>query len=597
MEKNRKQVSSTALKLTLKRYLMEMWKLKQYYIPALLLPGIGTVLALFAPALIVSAMLSHYQEFGAIDQQSLLRYIALFSVVWFSGEMLWRASEWFNARGQYRSLKNLYLQALDELLMQDISFFNNNFAGSLTKRALDYARNFEDFADKLGKNLFNLIIAFLFSFVVLWQFSPWISFALIVCFAITLRGSLYFLRRRMPIVLERNQAGNKAAGTLADIIANIFTVKVFGRERDEHNNYQKDISVFSDLQLLSWRVWNEKHDMFVSPMYVMTNALGLMLAVYFGQRYGVSSAAIFVTFNYFGRISKSLWELGPLYQQLERQVSDAAEHVQAIMEKPLISDKKNAKRLTVESASITFTDVTFRYNDSKADDTLLHKFNLAITPGEKIGLVGLSGGGKTTITKLLLRFMDINDGSIQIDGQDIAEVTQESLRKAIAYVPQEPLLFHRTLAENIAYGKPDADQATLRHVAKMAHASEFIEGLPEKYDTFVGERGVKLSGGQKQRVAIARAMLKDAPILVLDEATSALDSESEGLIQDALWKLMENRTAIVIAHRLSTIQKMDRIIVLDKGKITEEGSHKELLKKNGTYAKLWAHQSGGFLDE
>jgi ATP-binding cassette subfamily B protein len=211
--------------------------------------------------------------------------------------------------------------------------------------------------------------------------------------------------------------------------------------------------------------------------------------------------------------------------------------------------------------------------------------------------VGHSGSGKTTFTRLLLRFSDIDGGQILIDGQNIAHITQDDLHRHIAYVPQEPLLFHRSIAENIAYGKDEADEATIKKTAELAHAAEFIDNLPKGYETLVGERGVKLSGGQRQRVAIARAMIKDAPILVLDEATSALDSESEKLIQSALWKLMQGRTAIVIAHRLSTIQKMDRIVVLDNGKIVEQGSHQELLKKNGTYAALWAHQSGGFLED
>lgn len=596
MTKMTDRVSREALKLTLKRYANEYTKLKRYYIPAFVMPGIGSILALFAPTLVVSSMLTHFQKFGSIDQQSLLRYIAIFSLIWFSGEMLWRASEWFNSRGQTKSMQNLYLEALDELLLQDISFFNNSFAGSLTKRALDYARNFEDFTDKIGKNLINLVVIFIFSFIILWQFSPWISLALVFCFIVTFRGSLYFLKKRMPVVLERNRAGNKAAGTLADIIANIFTVKMFGKEKYEHEKYAKDINHFTKLQLESWRIWNEKHDMFISPMYVLTNAIGLILAVYFGQRYGIESAAIFVSFNYFGRISKSLWELGPLYQQLERQISDAAEHVQAIMHPPLIQDIENAKKLIASTGKIQFKEVVFNYSDSNSSN-LFDNFNLTINSGEKIGLIGHSGGGKSTITKLLLRLMDVNSGSILIDDQNIANITQSSLRNQISYVPQEPLLFHRTISENIKYGRSDALDGDIITASKHAHAHEFIEDLPNGYNTPVGERGVKLSGGQKQRIAIARAMLKDAPILVLDEATSALDSESETLIQDALWKLMEGRTALVIAHRLSTIQKMDRIIVLDKGKITEEGSHKDLLTKNGVYAKLWAHQSGGFIDE
>jgi ATP-binding cassette subfamily B protein len=245
---------------------------------------------------------------------------------------------------------------------------------------------------------------------------------------------------------------------------------------------------------------------------------------------------------------------------------------------------------------VTFKDVTFTHDG--ADDALFQDFNLSIAPGEKVGLVGHSGSGKTTFTRLLLRFSDIQGGEILVDGQNIAGVTQDDLRSRIAYVPQEPMLFHRTISENIGYGIAKPDMKKVETAAKLAHADEFIQLLPKGYDTLVGERGVKLSGGQRQRIAIARAMLKDAPILLLDEATSALDSESEVLIQDALWKLMEGRTAIVIAHRLSTIQKMDRILVLEDGKVIEQGSHKQLLKKkNGVYAKLWAHQSGGFIDD
>jgi ATP-binding cassette subfamily B protein len=266
-----------------------------------------------------------------------------------------------------------------------------------------------------------------------------------------------------------------------------------------------------------------------------------------------------------------------------------------LTQKSSVEDPRVPEPLAIRTGAIQFRDVTFIH--SGADDALFEKFSLSIEPGEKIGLVGHSGSGKTTFTRLLLRFSDIQDGAITIDGQDVSHITQEDLHSVIAYVPQEPLLFHRSIRENIAYGNLGADDAAVKRAAKHAHAHDFIRTLPVRYDTLVGERGVKLSGGQRQRIAIARAMLKDAPVLVLDEATSALDSESEVLIQDALWKLMEGRTAIVIAHRLSTIQKMDRIVVLENGKIVEEGPHKTLLAKKGTYAKLWAHQSGGFIDE
>jgi ATP-binding cassette subfamily B protein len=249
----------------------------------------------------------------------------------------------------------------------------------------------------------------------------------------------------------------------------------------------------------------------------------------------------------------------------------------------------------ISKGEIILKDMTFTHPEN--NDALFHKTNLVIAPGEKIGLVGHSGSGKTSLTKLLLRFHDLDDGEILIDGQNIAHITQDDLRRSIAYVPQEPVLFHRTIRENIAYGRPDASDTEVHAAARKANAHEFIEKLPAGYDTLVGERGVKLSGGQRQRIVIARAVLKDAPILILDEATSALDSESEVLIQSALWELMKGRTAIVIAHRLSTIQKMDRIVVLQDGAIIEQGSHAELVKQSGTYAGLWAHQSGGFIEE
>jgi ATP-binding cassette subfamily B protein len=240
--------------------------------------------------------------------------------------------------------------------------------------------------------------------------------------------------------------------------------------------------------------------------------------------------------------------------------------------------------------------MSFAHNGPK-EDALFNDLTISIEAGQKVGLVGHSGSGKTSLTKLLLRYSNVDDGTITIDGQNIASVTQEDLRRKIAYVPQEPLLFHRTISENISYGQENASQAEIVTAAKRANAHEFIVKLPHGYDTTVGERGVKLSGGQRQRVAIARALIKKAPILVLDEATSALDSESEQLIQDALWNLMGGKTAIVIAHRLSTIQRMDRILVMEDGKIIEDGSHKELIKNKGKYSELWAHQSGGFITD
>jgi ATP-binding cassette subfamily B protein len=262
---------------------------------------------------------------------------------------------------------------------------------------------------------------------------------------------------------------------------------------------------------------------------------------------------------------------------------------------PTVTDIADPKPLTISKGAIEFDRVNFRYNDG-ASENLFSDFNLTIPSGKKIGLVGRSGSGKTTITRLLLRFVNIDSGAITIDGQDISKVSQNELRNAIAYVPQEPFLFHRTIMENIRYGRLDATDEEVFSAAEKAHVTSFVQQLPEGYNTMIGEHGIKLSGGQRQRIAIARAIIKNAPILVLDEATSALDSESEKYIQAALWDLMKGKTTIVVAHRLSTIQRMDKIIVLDNGEILEQGTHKKLVASGGAYAALWSHQSGGFLE-
>jgi ATP-binding cassette, subfamily B, bacterial len=299
---------------------------------------------------------------------------------------------------------------------------------------------------------------------------------------------------------------------------------------------------------------------------------------------------------YVTQLMASLWNLSSLTRGIEQNFSDAAEMTEILELELDVKDPAKPQKLAVARGAIHFNHLDFSHSDADGEP-LFKDFDLAIKPGEKVGLVGHSGSGKTTLTRILLRFADVTKGAITIDSQDISKVRQADLRAAIAYVPQEPLLFHRSIHDNIAYGKPQATAEEVAEAARLANAAEFINTLPHGYETMVGERGVKLSGGQRQRIAIARAILKNAPILVLDEATSALDSESERLIQDALKKLMKGRTTIVIAHRLSTIQTMDRIVVLSDGRIIEQGSHTQLLKQGGTYADLWKHQSGGFLEE
>ncbi len=377
-------------------------------------------------------------------------------------------------------------------------------------------------------------------------------------------------------------------GHVADVIGNISAVQIFANEKRESNRHKFLVSKYMQSTLKSWDYSVTHLDMIVAPTYVLTNIIGLIIAISFTSN-ATSLASVFVTFSYFAQATRIFFEFNRTYRNIESSLTDAAQFVD------LVENVEGAQKLLPTEGKVSFNGVSFGYDGDK--ETIFNGLDLAINPGEKIALVGYSGGGKTTIVKLLLRFFDISGGAIEIDGQDISECNLKSLRENISYVPQDPAMFYRTIADNIKYGKTEATDEEVIQAAKSAHAHEFISTFRYGYDTLVGERGVKLSGGQRQRIAIARAMIKKAPILVLDEATSALDSESESLIQDSLWKLIEGRTAIVIAHRLSTIQKMDRIIVLSRGKIVEQGSHQELLDSNGVYSSLWSHQSGGFISE
>ena len=361
----------------------------------------------------------------------------------------------------------------------------------------------------------------------------------------------------------------------------------------EHGLFKGVVNVWRKATLRSWLADNWIWSGIGFFMIVIEVVLLWVATVYWGK--GMLSIGDFVLIQAylmttFDRLVSINRELRRFYDAL----ADSSEMVYILEQKHDVQNAPGASPMQVTKGEIAFTDVNFSFN---ADKQLLAGLNLRINPQEKVGLVGPSGAGKSTITKLLLRMFDIKSGSISIDGQSISKVTQDSLRNAISFVPQEPVLFHRPLMENIRYGRRYASDAEVIDASKKAHCHEFILGLPEQYGSFVGERGIKLSGGERQRVAIARAILKNAPILLLDEATSSLDSESEALIQDALETLMKDKTVIVIAHRLSTIMKMDRIIVLEKGNVVAEGTHQQLLEDKGLYQKLWKIQAGGFRDE
>ena len=429
--------------------------------------------------------------------------------------------------------------------------------------------------------------------VVLWTYSPWFVAVMLAMLSITLLMVYPLIQRRRALVDVREVASNVMAGHLADSISNAEAIRAFAREADEARIHDRNVRDYGTKMLRSWDYQDLRVDLIMSPMFVATNTLGLVVALATRERAGIPFEAVFITFSYYSTATRVMWEFNRIYRNMEAALTDAAQFAELLLEPPSVVDADPLDAFSPSDYGVSFRNVSFRYSPSQP--MLFERFNLAIAPGTKVGLVGRSGGGKTSLTRRMLRFSDLDEGEIVIGGQPIDRVSQASLRRVIGYVPQDPSMFHRTIADNIRVGRPEATEADVRRAARLAHAADFIEALPAGYQTLVGERGVKLSGGQRQRVAIARAILKDAPILLLDEATSSLDSESEALIQDALLTLLAGRTAIVIAHRLSTVKRMDELIIMEHGAVAERGPHDALLAQNGIYAALWAHQSGGFL--
>ncbi len=586
---------SAALRLVLRRYYVQLRGQRAAALGAVLLPALAEVLTFYAPPLVVARLLGTIAQGEPITPARFAPYVAAFATLWLCGQIAWRIAIVLIARVEIRGMEGLYIEAMDELLRKDLAFFQDNYAGSLTKRALGYARRFEDVFDVLSFQVAPTLLPLAFVGTVLWTYSPWLIVLLLVMLATTLVMVLPLIRRRRRLVDIREAASNVLAGHVADSITNAEAVRAFARESDEARIHAGNVGDYASKTLRSWDYQNLRVDLVTSPMFVVTNTLGLVLALAVGGGTGASLEVVFITFSYYATATRVMWEFNRIYRNLEGALTDAAQFAELLLDPPLVVDAETTDTVSPADFGVELRDVRFRYSPSQP--LLFDGLSLAIAPGAKIGMVGRSGGGKTTLTRLLLRFSDIEAGAILIGGQSIAQMPQASLRSLIAYVPQDPSMFHRSIADNIRVGRPGATDAEVRRAAQLAHAAEFIDALPAGYSTLVGERGVKLSGGQRQRVAIARAILKDAPILVLDEATSALDSESEALIQDALWTLLSGRTAIVIAHRLSTVRRMDELIILDRGRLVERGSHEALLARDGIYASLWAHQSGGFLME
>lgn len=521
-------------------------------------------------------------------------------LVWYSvmvivaGSLIWRIMIYFIWKLESYVQRDLYRTLFNHLMELDADFHANSFGGSLVSRTNKFTGAYIRIADTTFFNLYGLAIIFIATSVVMWTRAPLFVVALVIISSVYMFVAAKLTKRVREFSSIEATKINVQTGYLADMVTNILAVKSFAAHLSEKKRFEKATS--DTMQATNNLMWSSlKREFFFGWVTSTIQAVALIIAVISVVRFDAEVSTVFLLLAYTSNIAQRLWDFPQAaLRNINRALGDAQEATEMLLREPAVKDKNPTEKFSPRDSSIYFENIIFSHNKNK----LFHGLELHVMPGEKVGLVGPSGGGKTTITKLLFRFMDVQDGAIRIGGQNIADIAQADLRNYISYVPQEPLLFHRSLAENIRYGKPSATDEEVRNAANLAHADEFIDSLPAKYETLVGERGVKLSGGQKQRIAIARAILKDAPILLLDEATSALDSESEVAIQAALKILMENKTTIVIAHRLSTIQHLDRIVVLKEGKIVEEGTHKTLsTKKNGLYARLWNHQSGGFLQD
>lgn len=485
-------------------------------------------------------------------------------------------------------------RSYDYLIKHSYNFFANNFTGSLTQKVNRFAKAFETLSDQILWNILPLFIRIVSIVFIVFFINKWIAVIILVWTGIFLLINIIFSQWKVKYDIKLAAADSNSTAYLADTITNQNTIQLFSRFDSESLGYKKATNTQAAAYKFSWNL--------DSIMWAAQALLGILiefLLFYFAIKYwqqGLITVGVFVLFQtYIISLMEQLWGFGRVIKSIYQSYADSKEMVEVLLLPYEIKDAPMAKDLIVSKGEIEFQNVSFSFNETRQ---ILKSINLKIKAGEKVALVGSSGAGKTTFVRLILRMYSPSEGKILLDGQDIASVTQESLRKNISLVPQDPILFHRTLAENIAYGKSDATMEEIQKAASLAHCDEFIKDLPLGPETYVGERGVKLSGGERQRVAIARAILKAAPILILDEATSSLDSKSEALIQDALANLMKGKTAIVIAHRLSTIQKMDRIILVDKGQIVEEGTHQSLLKnKNSFYKKLWELQAGGFLKD
>lgn len=505
----------------------------------------------------------------------------------------WRGLTYVRAKFVPLIINQIIAEMMDHCVGKSHQFYQDNLSGKISKQITNLADSVERFFVFIAANFLRGASLVLMAFVAAYFANPIFCLILVAWFVLFVSFSI--LMSKKLVSLSETQAASESIviGELVDSLSNHSNVRIFSRRSYEFLRmkpfFAKQQKSYTDTTLYLMIIHTIQGGLIAIMM-----AFAAYFLVYLYGKGMVTIGDFALILGLSMETGHMMWYTMSEVDEFNKVVGRSRQSLASLMLPLEIKDKPQATLLHCSQGQINFNKVKFHYKDCTP---LFQKKSVEILPGQKVGLVGYSGGGKSTFVNLILRLYELSEGEILIDGQDISDVTQESLRANIGMIPQDPSLFHRTLMENIRYGRIDASDEEVIAAAKKAHAHEFIEILPQGYESLVGERGVKLSGGQRQRIAIARAILKNAPILILDEATSQLDSVTEKLIQQSLWELMQNKTTLVIAHRLSTLLHMDRILVFDKGKIVEDGSHKHLLAKNGLYKSLWDAQVGGFLGD
>ncbi len=574
------------------RFYLEHVK-KQKWLAVLVFLGIfiGVSIDMVYP-LIIKEMIDLMTEgVGAVEISKILFYLIPLTIAYLIGSGGWRLAIYSIVVFEPRVMESISKECFASVHKHSYNFFNNEFVGSLVKRVNRMVRSFESFFDVIAFEMFTIVIRLSLGIAVLFWLNAIFGIAMVVWAAVFISFNYFIsLYKLKKYDVPKTKAESEATGYLADTISNNINIKLFSNRAHENRGFGRVLRVWKRRSISAWR-FNAHAELIQNLTMIVLEIFMLYMSIKLWGEGSLSLGSFVLVQTYLMEIFMSTWHFGRYIRRLYEAFADAEEMTE-ILNTPIgIKDVKNAKDLVIRRGKVEFKNVDFSYGDlegAEDSESVICGLNLTIRPGEKVALIGPSGGGKSTIVRLLLRLFDINKGKISVDGQEIAKVTQDSVRAQIALVPQDPILFHRSLMENIRYGRLDASDEEVLAASKMAHCHEFIEGFSKGYETLVGERGVKLSGGEKQRVAIARAILSNAKILILDEATSSLDVHSEQLIQEALVHLTKNKTTIVIAHRLSTVTNVDRIIVLENGEIVEEGGHSELMNnEDGLYKSLW----------